>query len=510
MARTRTTKTVAQRIDLNYFKRPTPFKRAKLWLAILAPVIALLWLGWHYLGNDRRVYSSGRLSESHAVLEKQCAACHLQQPSGFSASARDSACLACHDGPEHHEAKAAVKLGCAECHVEHRGRINLVAASNQSCGQCHGDLHQVVGPGETTYANHIVSLQGGHLEFAALRSMAGHSPSDSGSIKLNHTVHMRLIRRGPNGPNVQLECGDCHRAPASQDRSWKYADSRYSAVRPTEVLHPAPVAIPSYPGTSERPQFGRSSLLPRNPASGRELMAPPKFASACAGCHLLTFDKRFDEGVPHDKPDVVHAYLVKKFADYISAHSRELHEVQDPQRNLSGKTIGPADRSLTPGQWVAERVAVSEELLWHKTCSQCHAISATALKDVKIARWDAANTADARRAASSTIGEVHQAGTDGLPTIAAANISEKWFPNAKFDHDAHRGFSCVGCHQNALKSTETSDILIPGIAVCGNCHAPGAGYAESRCFECHTYHDWARRKEVKPTFTLPALETSGR
>jgi len=46
MARTRTTKVVAQRIDLNYFKRPTPFKRAKLWLAILAPVIALVWMGW--------------------------------------------------------------------------------------------------------------------------------------------------------------------------------------------------------------------------------------------------------------------------------------------------------------------------------------------------------------------------------------------------------------------------------------------------------------------------------
>ena len=29
MARTRTTKNLAQRIDLNYFKRPTPFKRAK-------------------------------------------------------------------------------------------------------------------------------------------------------------------------------------------------------------------------------------------------------------------------------------------------------------------------------------------------------------------------------------------------------------------------------------------------------------------------------------------------
>src|SRR5437899_2518762 len=75
---------------------------------------------------------------------------------------------------------------------------------------------------------------------------------------------------------------------------------------------------------------------------------------------------------------------------------------------------------------------------------------------------------------------------------------------------AHPQFSCASCHQRALKSTETSDILIPGIATCQKCHAPGAGYAESRCFECHTYHDWEKRKEIKPSFTLPALQMSGR
>src|SRR5215470_15248499 len=102
MARTRTTKAVAQRIDLNYFKKPTPFKSARLWLAIVAPAIALVWIGWHRLGRDDRVYSSGPLSSAHAVLEKQCAACHVRQAGGFSASAADSACLACHDGPPHH------------------------------------------------------------------------------------------------------------------------------------------------------------------------------------------------------------------------------------------------------------------------------------------------------------------------------------------------------------------------------------------------------------------------
>ena len=179
--------------------------------------------------------------------------------------------------------------------------------------------------------------------------------------------------------------------------------------------------------------------------------------------------------------------------------------MRDPQRNLTGRMNGPAMRTLSPGQWVAERVAVSEELLWHKTCSQCHAISAIELQDVRIARWDAANgTRDARvDSSTSTATEYPAALTDKLPTIAPANIKLQWLPHARFDHDAHTGFSCASCHQNALTSTETA-----GHSDSGDCDLPdmpraGVGYAESRCFECHTYHDWAKRKEVKPTFMLP-------
>src|SRR5579871_4584775 len=80
--------------------------------------------------------------------------------------------------------------------------------------------------------------------------------------------------------------------------------------------------------------------------------APVKFANACAGCHLLTFDKRFDEGVPHDKPHIVHAFLLRKFSAYIAAHPSELHEIADPARDLTGKPLPPRMRTLTPSQWI--------------------------------------------------------------------------------------------------------------------------------------------------------------
>jgi len=245
---------------------------------------------------------------------------------------------------------------------------------------------------------------------------------------------------------------------------WPYEDPAYV------------VAQTSY--SSESKGVIPQDALPRpKPPTGREKMAPVKFATACAACHLLTFDKRFEEGVPHDTPEVVDAFLTKKFQEYIGAHPGDVRVVREPKRDLTGKPIPSEVRVLTPAQWVTERRADAEQLLWKKTCKQCHAISFQ---------------------------------NASLPSIAPARIRETWLPHAKFDHDAHRGFSCVGCHSMALISTETGDILVPGIANCKTCHAPGPEHAESRCFECHTYHDWAKRKEVKPKYTLPALERGGR
>ncbi|HSC46187.1 MAG TPA: hypothetical protein VLC94_10160 [Candidatus Acidoferrum sp.] len=494
MARTRTTKAVAQRIDLNYFKRATPFKRAKLWLAISAPALALLWIGWHFLLGDQRVYSSGQLSEAHAVLEKQCVACHVRQASGFSAKAADTACLACHDGPAHHPemtARNAPKQGCAECHAEHRGRVRI-AASVPNCVLCHADL-KAAGPG-SHFAKNIASFAHGHPEFAAVRDAAGGSARDPGMIKLNHALHMRAIRRGPTGPDVQLHCSDCHRPSASTDTKWNFGDEEYAA------------ATVSYTA-AETFAPGKSQGLPaRRPWSDRQLMAPVKFANVCAGCHLLTFDKRFEDGVPHDRPEVIHEYLVRRFAKYITTHPEELRQTQDPRRNLAGRENIPAVRSVSGAQWVAERVATSEELLWHKTCAQCHTMSGSLLQDANLARWDGTRPKDGTSQSTSLAGLKMQASTGSLPSISAANITLQWLPHARFDHDAHTGFACTGCHQNALSSTEASDVLIPGIAVCQTCHASGPSYANVGCSECHTYHNWGQRKEVKPVFMLPTLK----
>jgi len=485
VARTRTTKKLAQRIDLNYFKRPTPLKRAKFWVSLLIPLLALVWIAERALSKDSRVYSSGRMSEAHAVLEKECSACHLQQAGAFSAKAADSACLGCHDGPAHHVAQTSVPK-CASCHDEHRGRINITAATNQACAECHNDLKAIRSSAQ--YASHIRSFEDGHPEFAALRSVAGVAIKDPGTIKLNHAIHMKPIRSGPNGPIVQLECGNCHRATAG-GADLTYADPKYRA------------ATVSYKDADEFLPLHSETLSGPRSVTGRELMAPVRFANACAACHLLTFDKRFDYGVPHDRPEVVRAFLVRVFHEYIAAHPSEVRVLRDPNRDLTGKALPSDVRVLTPAQWVTERTAEAENLLWRKTCNQCHTLTPFSNNLGRKIEQPVALESDVNKLSSSST---------ELPSIAPASITLQWMPHAKFDHSQHEGFTCVSCHAKALTSTESSDVLLPAIETCKKCHAPGAEHAESRCFECHTYHDWSKRKEVTPKFTLPALRTGGR
>jgi hypothetical protein len=125
-------------------------------------------------------------------------------------------------------------------------------------------------------------------------------------------------------------------------------------------------------------------------------------------------------------------------------------------------------------EWVLFRAQEAEWLLWTKTCKQCHMLNATGAS---------------------------------LPEVAKSNITERWLPHAEFDHHAHRAMSCVDCHSKAAESRDTTDILLPSIATCQRCHRESAARdtAESRCFECHQYHDWSKARRTKGRFSIPEL-----
>jgi cytochrome c7-like protein len=452
--RVRTTKNLAKRMDLQYFKHPHPLRRLRLWLSILIPLVAI---GWFVVqrANSQKIYSSGPLSVAHAVLGKQCNVCHVTTLGLFRAKVSDDTCLKCHDAPAHHADKITVTVTCSSCHIEHRGSFRLANTADASCTQCHANL--LTRSVSLQYARVVKDFDKQHPEFAALRP----GGIDPGQIKLNHYAHLRPNLAGPTGP-VQMECQDCHRATAIEN-GWPYSMS----------------------GSGPNPIGATGTDMGLKHLPSRDYMAPILYVNQCAGCHAkdLQFDQRFDQVAPHDKPEIIQEFLVKKYNDYFATHPRALAETVSPDRISSVAILSNTTKITLPAprnrqEWIDQQVTQADRLLFDKGCKLCH---------------------------------VMIDGNGPLPTVAKSSIPARWFPHAEFSHDSHRLLTCTACHNRAPESRQTGDILLPGIASCRSCHEDsGARHdaASGRCSECHAYHDWTKERPTKGKFTIPELRAA--
>jgi hypothetical protein len=107
--RLRTAKAVASRIDLSYFKRPHPLRRARTFAVAACVLAAAGWAAYAVGRGDQRVYNPGPVTASHAMFENNCTVCHQGDGGdGFLSKnvnayrVTDAACLQCHDGAVHH------------------------------------------------------------------------------------------------------------------------------------------------------------------------------------------------------------------------------------------------------------------------------------------------------------------------------------------------------------------------------------------------------------------------
>lgn len=219
--------------------------------------------------------------------------------------------------------------------------------------------------------------------------------------------------------------------------------------------------------TCHKPDVVRVSS--RRPAA-TGLMGPVNYEQQCARCHPLYFDERVDRVAPHGQPEPVRAFVRQSLREHIDAHPGDLTRPDGPSRRVPlnfPRVPEPPPRDAA--EWVARRAARAERLLWERTCAYCH--GASGLRS-----------------------------SDHLPVIRAASIPRQWMPKAAFDHGPHLMVECTSCHP-AQQSRDTADVLMPGVAICATCHAPDKG-AESRCFECHGYHDWTKAQPMKSHFKL--------
>ena len=80
--------------------------------------------------------------------------------------------------------------------------------------------------------------------------------------------------------------------------------------------------------------------------------------------------------------------------------------------------------------------------------------------------------------------------------VAAVSQTPRYLQKGWFDHDAHKETECADCHTAAPGSKTSTDLLVPGLRQCRDCHVGEGGAravkvetaTESPCAMCHEYH----------------------
>ena len=198
------------------------------------------------------------------------------------------------------------------------------------------------------------------------------------------------------------------------------------------------------------------------PEPGGALMKPIAMDEICSGCHALTFDADDPtREVPHGDPEGVVQVLI----EYYSARLLGDDPDAGPQRlRRPGRALTRADRDKAAAEARVQAMRIAEDLFERRACVNCH--------------------------------EVSDSGDEQMPwRVEPVRLTQSFFPHANFSHAAHdtEVTSCDGCH-NASTSDSSSDVLIPGIDSCRECHGSGSAtrnssaQTASACIMCHSFH----------------------
>ena len=180
---------------------------------------------------------------------------------------------------------------------------------------------------------------------------------------------------------------------------------------------------------------------------------PMTMAMTCqqSNCHALDFSPRVEgRQVPHAAEKTVMTALREFYA------SRAISETY-----LEGVTIDDLRRARN---WARTQADSNAKFLFSEaregTCLECHEVSYD--DNNKKVPWQ----------------------------VTPVRVTDHWFPKSRFPHIKHRTTKCTACH-DVMHSDKSSDVVIPTIVKCKECHV-GSKQAISRvsstCDTCHIFH----------------------
>jgi hypothetical protein len=425
-------------LEPDYFRRPRPLRAWRPALGWGVLVLGVAVTAGLLAARDRRAFEAAPVSRVHRLIDDDCQACHaapfktaerLWRPDDTVHSVTEAACQRCHFAPEHHRRQVGA-AACADCHREHRGD-DLRAQTNESaCTACHAHLANhtdTARPSDAERAFRDVAGMATHPEFALIAA----AETDGGTIAFNHRKHLPPggLPAADGRAARRLSCRDCHE-PDDAGRS----------MRPIRYDRHCRDCPPLRAGVA-----GQAVDVPLRRALAALAAAP----------------------LPHPSPGgnarSVRAALRDRYAEFAHAHPKVVDVPLDapPARPLPGAAPDAhAPTAQREWAWVAAQLARGEDALFGRKagCLYCHQ-------------------------------EKGPTPPGAPPALAAAGIRARWLPHSVFAHESHRALDCQQCHAGASQSEHTAQVLMPGVAVCQQCHRPGPLSARADCNECHRYHN---------------------
>lgn len=197
--------------------------------------------------------------------------------------------------------------------------------------------------------------------------------------------------------------------------------------------------------------------------TGGARMIPISMDEHCSGCHTLNFDPDDPEReVPHGEPEKVLQILIEYYSARLLGDDPA---ATDRRLRRPGQALTRADRDRVAGEARKKAMAVAQDIFERTTCANCHAVSSTG--EGGAAPW----------------------------RVEAVRLTQEFYPRAVFSHRAHdtETADCGLCHA-AADSESSTDVLMPGIDTCRECHGSAvarrnhSGQIASTCIMCHRFH----------------------
>lgn len=406
---------------------------------LLAAVVPLLWLGVDWSTGNRRTYWARPVTTPHRFIENDCGKCHTQpwQPAVRLVTANDAA-------------RSVADSACQHCHGEFSrddhglsssdGAPRMPPDSVRDCVLCHQE-HRGAERLNRVADAHCVACHGGELQ-----TVAGKSDRFQGGIRdwESHPEFARLRDL------VELTRFD--------ETPLQFNHEKHLAAAGVKLP-------PSHPETKNGKQTIRLVCSDcHQPTDDGRYLKPIVYETHCGQCHPLAFSKKLAVGgpLPHSEPAQVLGVLRERLMDYARANPVVVNAARNEQQRAFIES--PATSEHDRWQWV-EGELLSASHGTKLLCQYCHRVQESPRDGPK--PWQF--------------------------SVRPPNIPNRWLKHGSFDHAAHAMVRCEDCHAVAA-SRFTSDINLPKIEVCRNCHgndsrASGGGHARSDCVECHDYHD---------------------